>query len=131
MRVHLLAAALIWSLVGALLMSRGFQWLTEISWQWLALPALALGTLKGLFILDGVARKNIERIRGMQDGACIGAVYSLKTWGLVVLMIALGRLVRSALLPRELVGPLYLAIGWALFWASRLIWRAWYVGTKL
>ncbi len=122
-RTHLLIAALIWSLVGVLLLVRGYIWVAATGRQWLLLPAVVLGTLKSLLVLDRVARKNIVRINGFKNVTCIGAVYSYKTWGLIALMIVMGRLARLSAAPKVFVGILYMAIGWALFLASRLIWR--------
>lgn len=125
-RTHLLVASLIWSVVGFFLMINGFLFLRLADRSWLAGPALLIGAVKAFFIMDRVARKNLVRIDGFHDGACIGSVYSWKTWGLVLLMIVMGRFLRNSGLAGEFVGVLYLAVGWALFWASRLIWQAWH-----
>ncbi len=122
--VHLLTAALIWSIVGFFLMTNGFLLITLADREWLAVLAAGLGTIKSFFLLDRVARKNISRILHFEDGTCIGSVYSYKSWALVVVMIVLGRFLRSAVLPGEYVGTLYLAVGWGLFFSSRLMWQA-------
>lgn len=122
--VHLLIAALIWSVVGLFLMSNGFLFITLADREWLAVLAGGLGTIKSFFLLDRVARKNISRIMRFEDGACIGSVYSYKSWALVAVMIVLGRFLRSSVLPGEYVGVLYLAVGWGLFFSSRLMWQA-------
>jgi hypothetical protein len=123
--VHLLIAALIWSIVGFFLMSNGFLLISLAAREWLAVLAAGLGTVKSFFLLDRVARKNISRILRFADGTCIGSVYSYKSWGLVLVMIVLGRFLRSSsVLPGEYVGILYLAVGWGLFLSSRLMWRA-------
>jgi hypothetical protein len=122
--VHLLTAALIWSIVGLFLMSNGFLLITLADREWLAVLAVGLGTVKSIFLLDRVARKNISRIMRFADGTCIGSVYSYKSWGLVLVMIVLGRFLRSSVMPGEYVGILYLAVGWGLFFSSRLMWQA-------
>jgi len=122
--VHLLIAALIWSIVGLFLMSNGYLLITLAAREWLAVLAAGLGTIKSLFLLDRVARNNISRILRFEDGTCIGSVYSYKSWALVVVMIVLGRFLRSSVLPGEYVGALYLAVGWGLFFSSRLMWQA-------
>ena len=40
-------------------------------------------------------------------------------------MIGLGRFLRTTVLPSEIVGALYTAVGWALLLASRLMWLEW------
>jgi hypothetical protein len=86
---------------------------------------LVLGTAKTFFILDRVALKNVHRIKEFEAKVCIGSVYSWKTWILVAAMIVLGRFLRTTVLPGEIVGLIYTAVGWALMLASRLMWREW------
>jgi hypothetical protein len=124
-RVHLFLAALIWSLVGFFLLTNGFVLISLKGPLWFGVLGLALGTVKTFFILDRVARKNIKRIKEFEDRVCIGSVYSWKTWVLVAAMIGLGRLLRTTVLPGEIVGLIYTAVGWALMLASRLMWREW------
>jgi hypothetical protein len=124
-RTHLFLAALIWSLVGFFLLTNGFVLISLKGPLWFGVLGLALGTVKTFFILDRVARKNIKRIKEFEDRVCIGSVYSWKTWVLVAAMIGLGRLLRTTVLPGEIVGLIYTAVGWALMLASRLMWREW------
>jgi len=122
---HLMFGALIWSVVGFFLMANGFFLTSLAGRSWLIFLGLILGTAKGLFVLDRVARKNIKRIRGFEPKACIGSVYSYKTWLLVIMMIVLGRTLRMTVLPGEVVGVIYIAVGWGLMLSSRLMWLDW------
>lgn len=124
--VHLLVAAAMWTVVGIGLMARGILWLNAISQLWIVIPALLAGTLKSRFMLDRSAAKSIQRIEGCNDGKCIGGVYSLKTWFLVVLMMGAGYLLRHSSLSREILGLLYVSIGWGLLFSSRNAWIAWH-----
>jgi hypothetical protein len=90
----------------------------------LFLAASLLGTLKSLFILDKVARRSLDRIIHFHD-TCLGAVYSWKTWLLVLLMMAAGIAVRGLTQPGPCIGAFYSAIGWSLCLSSRFGWRAW------
>lgn len=125
-KVHLFAAPLLWTVVGSFLMFRGWGWIGPGKARWLVLLALALGTLKSLFILDRTARRTVVRIVGLRDGTCLGALYSWKTWLLVVLMIGSGIGLRHVVTPGAVIGTLYLAVGWALFFSSRIGWREWF-----
>ncbi len=127
--VHLLVAASIWTVVGLMLMLRGAGWLASVESLWLFLPAVALGTGKSLLILDRSAKKGVDRIVHLQDGKCIGGVYSVKTWLLVLLMMVMGCLLRNSSLPKEFLGVFYVTIGWGLFFSSRHAWRTWMGGT--
>lgn len=123
--VHLFAAPFLWTLVGGLMLIRGWGWLGSGNGRWLILVALALGTLKSLLVLDNMARRSINRIILFKDGTCLGAVYSWKTWLLVVLMMAAGFLLRWAGHPGPILGMLYCAVGWSLCLSSRLGWLQW------
>lgn len=109
-----------------MLVFRGYRFLDNES-RFLLLPiALLIGSCKALFILDKVAVHAVRRIERFDDNTCLGAVFSWKSWMLVMMMMALGILLRQSMLPRPLLGTLYVAIGWALFFSSRHGWLAWY-----
>ncbi|MEK6197506.1 MAG: hypothetical protein N2B58_04965 [Desulfobacterales bacterium] len=124
-RTHLLLGALIWTIVGFFLLTNGFVLVLIESHLWYGLTGLLLGTAKAFFILDRMARKNMKRIKEFEDKVCFGSVYSLKTWFMVAAMIALGRFLRTTVLPGEVVGLIYTAVGWALMLSSRLMWIEW------
>ena len=124
-RTHLLLGALIWTMVGFLLLTNGFRLVLLEGHLWYGLTGLLLGTAKTLFVLDRLARKNIQRIKEFEDKVCFGSVYSLKTWFMVAAMIVLGRYLRTTVLPGEIIGLIYTAVGWALMLTSRLMWAEW------
>jgi hypothetical protein len=124
-RTHLLLAALIWTVVGFFLLTNGLVLVSLESHLLYGLIGLLLGTAKTFFILDRVARKNIKRIKEFADKVCFGSVYSLKTWLMVAAMIILGRFLRTTVLPGEIIGLIYTAVGWALMLSSRLMWIEW------
>jgi hypothetical protein len=127
-RMHLLLAAAMWTSIGTVLMIRGTCWLMDSEQLWLLLPALVLGSLKSIVLLDKTARKSVDRIQRLADGTCLGAVFSIKSWALVLLMIAAGYVLRQSMLPRSLLGLLYVTIGWALLMSSRHAWLCWQQG---
>jgi len=124
-RTHLLLAAFIWSLVGFFLLINGFVLVLLQDHLLYGLAGIVLGSIKSFFILDRVARKNLKRIRDFEDKVCVGSVYSWKTWLLVLGMIGLGRLLRTTVLPGDVVGFIYSAVGWALMLSSRIMWVEW------
>jgi len=124
--VHLFAAPFLWTAIGAFLLVRGWGWLEPGRGRFLLLAAGMLGTLKSLFILDRVARRSLERIVRFKDGTCLGAVYSWKTWLLVLLMMIAGLAVRTLTQPGPVIGTLYCAVGWSLCLSSRLGWQEWF-----
>ncbi len=128
-QTHLLAAALIWSLVGTGLLIFGIILLLGEYGYLLLASALLIGSLKGYFVLQRSAEKNISRIRGFTEKTCLGAVFSAKMWVLVLVMAGSGRWLRlSSGISPGLIGFLYTAVGWALLFSSRLFWREWHKG---
>jgi hypothetical protein len=125
-KVHLFAAPFLWTAIGGLLMFRGWGWLDPGRGRMLLLVAGILGTLKSFVILDKTARRSLQRIILLKDGTCLGAVYSWKTWLLVLLMMATGIVIRTVTQPGPIIGTLYCSIGWALCFSSRLGWYQWF-----
>lgn len=121
-RTRILLAALLWSLIGVMLMVRGFLGISGSGMEWLILLAVCLGLIKSKFILDRVAEKNMVRILEKGEDQCLGGIYSWRTWLLVVAMIVFGRLLRASPLPVWLVGVVYFTVGVSLFWSSRKAW---------
>lgn len=124
---HLFAAPFLWTVVGCLLMYRGYGWLDPGRGRLLLALAWVLGTLKSLWVLDAVARRSIARIILLKDGTCLGAVYSWKTWLLVALMMISGIVLRQIIVPGPCIGILYCAVGWSLCFSSRLGWHQWFI----
>ncbi|MBC8209027.1 MAG: hypothetical protein H8E79_07660 [Desulfobulbaceae bacterium] len=124
-RKHLLLAALLWTIVGGLLLLRGLVALPSDNKIILFSAALIVGTLKSTFLLDRTVAKAVLRIQSFNDNTCLGAVYSLRTWGLVLSMMTLGVILRRSALAPVAIDFVSTAIGWALFWSSRKAWQAW------
>jgi len=133
-RFQLLLAGLMWSIVGAGLFSFGLRWTMDDSPVSLFLPLVAAGILAGAakskFLLDKTARKIVARIAERGEGRCAGSFLSLRSWGLVLAMIAAGRILRGSLLPASVLGTLYVAIGTGLLLSSRHAWQAWRISSE-
>ena len=126
-RIHLLAAALMWTLTGAGLCIVGAVWVLSVPGR-SAIPALAAATLAGWLkarlLLSKTARRTVSRIGERGEGHCLGGFLSWRSWLLVAAMILLGRLLRVSPLQAVWRGAIYFAIGAALLFAGRVIWRA-------
>lgn len=124
---HLLLAWAMWVVVGVGLIGLGVRWVWEsaqVGAPWIAMAAVAVGAMKSWLVLDPAGSGVIERIRERGDGRCLGGFLSWRTWGLVVLMVVAGRVLRGTL-AHGFVGPIYVAVGSAMIISSRLAWRAW------
>jgi hypothetical protein len=123
----LLSSACLWTVIGLLLLAKG-------GYRWYQLPehkpliivvGIFAGSIKSFWILDKTARRGIDRILNFADGTCLGAIYSSKTWILVLCMMGLGGILRNSFFPVQLLCFFYFSIGWALLFSSRLAWREW------
>ena len=126
-RIHLIAAALLWSVVGLGLGLAGWRWAHSAllpARPWLLATALATGFLKGWLVLRRSAKSIVERIRARGDGKCLGGFLSVRTWLFVLAMMATGRVLRYWVLPLGWAGLLYLWVGSALLTGSLFIWQA-------
>lgn len=127
--VHLFVAPFLWSVIGVVLMIRGWGWIGSGPARLLVALALVIGTVKSLLVLDKAAVRSMKRIKRFDDSTCLGAVYSWKTWLLVVLMMTFGIVMRKITDPGMVIGTLYVAIGWALLFSSRRGWLGWWQWT--
>lgn len=128
-RIHLLLAAAMWTVVGSTLAFFGTRWelAAHLPHVWLLLAVAAgVGLFKSWLLLRRTAKRTIGRIRTRGDGCCIGGFLSWRTWLFVALMMGLGRVLRAGLVPRGVVGLVYVAVGVALLLTTPLLWRAWY-----
>lgn len=123
---RLLLAALFWDMAAAILATRGltanFTSTSLPASISLGLLAAILGLLKARFILDRTARKAATRIQQQEDGCAFG-FFSLKSWGMILAMMALGRLLRLLHIPFEVIGTIYCTIAVALLASSRIFWQ--------
>ena len=124
----LLLSAILWTVIGCMLISKGlFRLLLLPEYKLLiVLSACIAATIKAKFMLDRAAVKGVKRILSFNDGTCLGAVYSVKTWLLVLCMMGMGVILRSSSLPMTLLCFIYFTIGIGLLVSSRHAWRAWY-----
>lgn len=125
-RTHLLLATATWMLVGLMLTARGAAWVAgDPIPYWPAWIALAIigGVLKARYVLSRVAERAVKRIQERGDGRCVGGFFAVKSWLLVIVMIAGGRLARETILPSHGVGLLYTLVGVALLLGSIKLWR--------
>ncbi len=120
----LLVAALIWTVVGVFLFLRGGRVLVVGQHYYMFAAAVILGSIKGIVVLKRSALKNIARILDKRDGVCLGAVFSGQTWGLILLMVVMGKLLRAGGFP-QLYGFIVSGVGVGLLLASIVIWREW------
>jgi hypothetical protein len=127
-KVHLLTAGLFWNIAGLTLTIKGQYFLLSAPVPLhlaLSLACTGLGMLKAWYIFDKAAAKIIRRILSRQRRYCLGGLFSLRNWGLILCMILLGKFISWTPLPDPAKGAIYHVIGPGLLFSSRLIWQAW------
>lgn len=115
-------AGVLWSGVGVMLnifASRWFHLLSENEFISAVIGGIFLGTAISYFGFSNLAVKNIERINLYKGKVCIWAFQKWQSYLLIIFMIALGVFMRkTSFVPKFLLTPMYIAIGFALFTAS-------------
>lgn len=128
-RVSVIIVGAIWFLVGLFLSVRGINWLLQLGMSMKLIiflsVAVAIGLLKGRFILQKVALKYFKRSFDIQYSKIdifIGwaKVLGIKGSILIGLMIGMGILLRHSSIDRPILGIIYLAVGIALLYASKV-----------
>ncbi|PIE56195.1 MAG: hypothetical protein CSA34_05665 [Desulfobulbus propionicus] len=121
---YLLVTPVLWTIAGLILTLRGGHWAAVTGVYWPLLVGLFLGTIKSRLIMDRVARRELRRVSTLQGDLSLDLIFPWRTRILIILMIAIGVLVRH-LIHGPYIGILYGAIGWALLYSSRLGWSMW------
>lgn len=130
---HLWIAAIIWTVVGAGLLTMGgvfwfhLPYLGDLDTQHLSIggAALTIGLLKGRFVLDKTAGRVIDRVETLQESNPFKSVFQMfgvKTILLILAMIGIGVALRLAGVSYEIRGLIYLAVGAGLLWSCRRYW---------
>ncbi len=121
-RLKALAFAL-WLTGGLFLAFRGVHLLTTESLSLLTLvlvvaAALIIGIAKGQFVLAKTSRRNIERLGSLTEPQRPIHVYSLRSWIIIGVMVAISVALNVLAVPAAVRGPVNLGIGAALIVSS-------------
>ncbi len=98
--------------------------------DWLLFPAIIVGTIKSRLFLDRSAARIIRRISGFSDKTWLFAVYPLKTWLMVVAMMAFGLFLKYSPTPTIVAFFVYCSVGWGLLFSGRNLWCAFLYNNK-
>lgn len=132
-KISLILVGAIWLSVGIGLSIAGINWIigAELGPKMIIFVAIsvAIGLIKGKFVLKKVAIKYYKRgdlIQFNKNDILTGWVKILGIRGflLITLMIALGSFLRHTNIDRPILGIIYLAVGIALVYASKIFFEA-------
>lgn len=127
--VQLSAGAIMWLVGASILLVRGLAYIQGRSWHsWALAAGLALGVLKSRYVLEGVAAKAVARIRERGTAWFFG-FFSVRSWGLIALMMGSGMVLRRLVVHPDqvgagILGAIYIGVGTALALADRVFWHA-------
>ena len=120
--ILIIIAGVLWTSVGMLLIRIASNWFHLLSTSELILSiigGLLLGMVISYFGFSNLAEKNIKRINLYSNNVCIWAFQKWQTYFLIIFMISLGMFMRkTSFVPKSLLTPMYIGIGFALFTAS-------------
>ncbi len=121
----LLLSGIMWSSIGIFLFSLAYIWLLNYHQTFIYyVSGLLLAFTIHLFGFSKIAKKNINRINRMnKTKASIFAFQSLKSYGIIVVMISLGIFLRHSIIPKNYLAIVYSGIGGALFLSSFRYYR--------
>jgi uncharacterized membrane protein len=118
-----LIAGTLWLGVGIALIVVACYWLSGIAWPWnlsLAACSSAVGFIVYSHGFSRIARKNIKRIAGQPDMACIFTFQGPRSYYLILVMMLLGFTIRHLPVPKYIIAPIYFIMGSALAFSSSL-----------
>lgn len=127
-RTRLLTAAQLWLVLGVFLAGKGIYLSREAalaSIVGMIILGLGLGAIKSRYIFDRMAEKIIAHIRNKPAPSCLGGLFSLRNWGLILVMMAFGHLVGTSSLATLTKTAIYVTVGSGLAFSSRRLWSAW------
>ncbi|UCG62898.1 MAG: hypothetical protein JSV52_06335 [Candidatus Zixiibacteriota bacterium] len=118
-RTLVLVAGSVWVAVGIVLAAAAAVWLgtTEAVYLIIAAVSLLVGLLISRFAFSRLIRKNLHRIRTLsphKPRVCVFAFQAVESYFLVLVMMAVGYILRHLPLPHVYVAIIYLTIGVAL-----------------
>ncbi len=120
--ILILIAGVLWSGVGILLnffASRWFHLLSQNQFILAIIGGILLGAIISYFGFSSLAQKNINRINLYENKVCMWAFQKWQSYILIIFMISLGIFMRkTSYMPKYLLTPMYIGIGFALFSAS-------------
>lgn len=126
---QLVAAASMWLIGASILFVRGLGYIHDRSWHsWALAIGLVLGVVKSRLLLERVASTAVARIRERGRASFLG-FFSLKSWGLIAVMMGAGIALRQIFVhPGQvgagILGAIYIGVGTALVLADRVFWHA-------
>lgn len=132
-KVLMLIAGLMWAAVGLMLLIFSAIWLQPERIK-IDLIFASLGIFVGLLVhrfgFSHIVDKNLARIVPMQEKRCIFSFVPWKSYLIILIMVAMGRLLRMSAIPKSYLAIVYITMGLAMFLSSFKYFTALYTLIK-
>jgi hypothetical protein len=125
-RFLIVISGIIWSFVGLFLCRIAFQWLSGIRPEYavsLGIAGIILSMLIYYFGFLKLVTRNIDRILLLREKTCIFAFQSIQSYIIVLIMGAMGLVLRHSALPKFYLSVVYIGFGGAMFLSSLRYFR--------
>jgi len=133
-RFLIFLAGTVWSVVGFFLCSLAFGWLAETkpdTATWLGAGGIFLSLLIHHLGFLRLVKRNIKRILSLEDKICIFAFQPLKSYLIILIMIAMGTTLRHSAIPKPYLSVIYIGFGGAMLLSSiRYFWEFFSINLK-
>jgi hypothetical protein len=117
----LLLAGFVWLCVGTMLLVLAHAWLSDAPGP-IAIMFFGFGVVLALLVHHfgflKIVDKNIERILPIVEKKCLFSFITWKSYMIILVMVALGTLLRQSAIPHQDLAILYTGIGLALILSS-------------
>lgn len=120
-------AAALWAVIGTGLVVAGAFWLArqgETATRALVPVALVVGWWKARVVLSPIGRRNVRRLVEGPERRPLPDLFPPRIWLLAFLFMAVGALLRRSPMPRDVLGLVYVAVGFALLLGAWASWSA-------
>jgi hypothetical protein len=124
-------AGCLWTFAGVLLCFRAAVWLGVFSFgteMALELVSVVLAVASYSLVFSRLMQKNIDRINGLPERACVFAFTHWRGYLMIVLMMTLGLTLRNTPIPKYYLSVPYAAMGGTLLIGSVGFFRQFFAG---
>jgi hypothetical protein len=117
----LFLAGFVWLCAGTMLLVLAYSWLSDAP-RPIFFLFFAFGVLLALWVHHfgflKIVDKNIERILPMVEKKCLFSFITWKSYMIIIVMVAMGALLRHSAIPKQYLAVLYTGIGLAMILSS-------------
>lgn len=123
---HIALAGITWAGVGVLLCRYSYGWLSAVPHERaivFAVIGLAIALVVYRFGMSRIARKNLNRLKGIQNKKCLFGFLTWKSYANIALMVTVGITLRHSAVAKDYLSLVYTSMGGSLLIGSVQYYR--------